>query len=97
MRQLGKARAKPHDPEPSVEELSGGSTLQRYQQEILPRLADVPLPEIERATGLSNGGCSRIRRGLQIPNPRHWAALAALAGTARTGPSLTRSAGVVSP
>jgi CRISPR-associated endonuclease Cas1 len=97
MRQLGKARAKPHDPEPSVEELSGGWSLQRYRQEILPGLADLPLPEIERSTGLSNATCSRLRRGLQIPNPRHWAALATLAEIARTGPSLARSAGVVSP
>ena len=80
MRQLGKARAKPHDPKPSVEELSGGWTLQRYQQEILPGLADLNLPEIERSTGLSNAACSRLRRGLQMPNPRHWAALATLAG-----------------
>ena len=97
MRQLGKARAKPHDPKPSLEELSGGCTLERYQSDILPGLAHVPLADIERATGLSNGGCSRLRRGLQVPNPKHWAALAALARAARTGPSLARSAGVVSP
>jgi len=73
MRQLGDARAKPPgDAKPTVEELSGGWTLQQYRTEILPILAGIPLPEIERATGLSNGTCSRVRRGLQIPNPKHW-------------------------
>jgi hypothetical protein len=81
MRQLGNARAKPPGPaKPSVEQLSGGWTFEQYQTRILPALRPIPLPEIERATGLSNATCSRVRRGLQIPNPRHWAALAALAG-----------------
>jgi CRISPR-associated endonuclease Cas1 len=80
MRQLGLARAKPREPKPTIEDVSGGYTLEQYQEQILPRLAAVSLPAIERATGLSNGNCSRLRRGLQIPNPRHWAALATLAG-----------------
>ena len=79
MRQLGLARGKPRDPKPRVEQVSGGITLEQYQTVILPRLASVPLTEIEPATGLSNSTCSRLRRGLQIPNPKHWAALAALA------------------
>jgi hypothetical protein len=79
MRQLGKARANPPGPaKPTIEQLSGGWTLERYQTEILPGLARIPLPDMERVTGLSNATCSRVRRGLQIPNPRHWAALAAL-------------------
>ena len=69
MRQLGLARAKPRDPKPRVEQLSGGITFARYETVILPGLAEVPLPEIERATGLSNSTCSRLRRGLQIPKP----------------------------
>jgi len=80
MRQLGEGRrgqAKPS--RPSVEELSGGISLGRFQTEILPGLAGLPLPEIERATGLSNATCSRLTRGLQLPNPKHWRALAALA------------------
>jgi CRISPR-associated endonuclease Cas1 len=80
MRQLGKARAKPIRPaKQTIEELSGGWTLEQYQNEILPGLAGVPLPEIERATGLSNASCSRVTRGLQIPNPRWWNILAELA------------------
>jgi CRISPR-associated endonuclease Cas1 len=82
MRQLGTARAKPAVPgKRTDEELSGGWTLQQYQTKILPALADVPLPVIERATGLSNATCSRLRRGLQVPNPRHWAALVRLVAT----------------
>jgi len=80
MRQLGKARAaEPIPQKPTVEELSGGWTLQQYQDEILPGLAGLQLPVIERATGLSNATCSRLTRGLQLPNPKHWRALAALA------------------
>jgi hypothetical protein len=81
MRQLGKARAKPPGPaKPTVEQLSGGWTFEQYQTRILPALRPIPLPEMERATGLSNATCSRVRRGLQVPKPRHWAALANLAG-----------------
>jgi len=80
MRQLGEGRRGQAEPaRPSVEELSGGISLGRYQTEILPGLAGLPLPEIERATGLSNATCSRLTRGLQLPNPKHWRALAALA------------------
>jgi CRISPR-associated endonuclease Cas1 len=79
MRQLGLARAKPKPATPTTEQHSGGITLQQYQAQVLPRLAGIPLPELERATGLSNASCSRLARGLQIPHPRHWAALAALA------------------
>jgi hypothetical protein len=67
-------------PKPTAEELSGGWTFEQYQTQILPALAPFSLPEMERATGLSNATCSRARRGLQVPNPRHWAALATLAG-----------------
>ncbi len=80
VRQLGKTRAKPPAvrARPRVEELSGGWTLKQYQEEILPGLRGIALPEIERATGLANASCSRITRGLQVPNPKHWPALAEL-------------------
>jgi CRISPR-associated endonuclease Cas1 len=85
LRQLGKARAKPPAPaKPTVEKVSGGWTFEQYQTQILPALAPFSLPEMERATGLSNATCSRVRRGLQVPNPRHWAALADLAGVFRS-------------
>lgn len=31
------------------------------------------------ATGLTNASCSLIRRGLTVPHPRHWEAMADLA------------------
>ena len=43
--------------------------MQHYQEHILPGLADTSLLDIEKATGLSNPTCSRLKRGLQIPEP----------------------------
>jgi hypothetical protein len=54
-------------------------TEQQFFEEVLPRLIEVPLSKIERATGLSNSSCSRIRSGRMTPHPRHWDALARLA------------------
>ena len=55
-------------------------TEQQLYEEVLPRLAEVPLSKLERATGLSNSSCSRIRSGKMTPHPRHWDTLAKLAG-----------------
>jgi hypothetical protein len=52
---------------------------QQLYEQVLPRLAHVSLSKIERATGLSNSSCSRIRSGRMTPHPRHWDALAELA------------------
>jgi hypothetical protein len=52
---------------------------QQLYEEVMPRLAEVPLSKIERATGLSNSACSRIRSGRMTPHPRHWDTLAELA------------------
>jgi ribosomal protein L37E len=80
LQQVNGNKTRPPQPvKPSTEELSGGWTLKGYQTEILPGLADVSLRDIERATGLCNSTCSRLKRGIQIPNPKHWAALAQLA------------------
>ncbi len=53
-------------------------TPERYQTEILPRLAALPLSALAAATGLSLSACSRIRSGKLTPHRRHWAALLAL-------------------
>jgi CRISPR-associated endonuclease Cas1 len=45
---------------------------QAFRREILPHLHGVPLTTMARATGLSRGYCSFIRRGVRIPHPRHW-------------------------
>ena len=77
--QANATRTKHEKPaKPTEAERSGGWTLEQYRTVILPGLADISLRDIERATGLSNPTCSRLKRGLQIPNPKHWSPLAAL-------------------
>lgn len=49
-----------------------------FTDQILPTLQSVPLSDMAEATGLSLGYCSFIRRGLKVPHPRHWSALAAM-------------------
>jgi hypothetical protein len=49
--------------------------LSSFQREILPRIQDVPLSRLQRATGLSLRYVSLIRRGERTPHPRHWQAL----------------------
>ncbi len=49
-----------------------------FTAEILLALHDVSAGEMARVTGLSAGYCSMIKRGLRIPHPRHWEALASL-------------------
>jgi CRISPR-associated endonuclease Cas1 len=46
-----------------------------FEREILPALQRVPLSDLVRATGLTAGYLSQIRRGEKTPHPRHWAAL----------------------
>lgn len=45
-----------------------------FVRDIQPRLQAIPLSAISKATGLSRGYASMIRRGLYVPHPRHWAA-----------------------
>ena len=49
-----------------------GVTEQELHEDVLPALASVSLGQMQRATGLSNSSCSRIRAGLMTPHPRHW-------------------------
>jgi hypothetical protein len=46
-----------------------------FKREILPMIQGVPLSDLVRATGLSQGYLSQIRRGEKMPHPRHWSAL----------------------
>jgi hypothetical protein len=46
-----------------------------FWSEIQPRLREISLSEMMRATGLSLRYCSLIRRGLYVPHPRHWTTL----------------------
>jgi hypothetical protein len=46
-----------------------------FKREVAPKLDAFSLKEIGDATGLSLGGCSRVRAGAKVPHPRHWKAL----------------------
>jgi hypothetical protein len=46
-----------------------------FQRDILPLIQDIPLSQLQRATGLSLRYVSLIRRGERTPHPRHWQAL----------------------
>jgi hypothetical protein len=90
--QTVEARAKRHESLVAAKaaerewEVGGGYsaiTEQQLYEQVLPGLKDIPLSKIERATGLSNSSCSRIRRGNMTPHPRHWDALAMLSNTYR--------------
>ncbi len=54
---------------------------EEYRQDNLPGLQDVPLSMMMEATGLSLRYCSLMRRGEEVPHPRHWEALADLGET----------------
>ncbi len=53
-------------------------TEKELRDRVLPALGAVSLNLMQQATGLANSSCSRIRRGLMTPHPRHWQALALL-------------------
>jgi CRISPR-associated endonuclease Cas1 len=43
-----------------------------FVAEILPSIRSVSARALSRATGLSVGYCSDIKKGLAVPHPRHW-------------------------
>ncbi len=49
-----------------------------FARDIQPRIQGLPLSKIMEATGLSLRYSSLIRRGMKVPHPRHWQALANL-------------------
>lgn len=56
-------------------------------------LHDVPLRAMVNATGLRQGYCSFVRRGLYVPHRRHWAALEVLANQADAANEVERLGG----
>jgi hypothetical protein len=60
-------------------ENQSGADPEVFRREILPQLQGVSLGVMAKATGLSEGYCSFIRRGLKVPHSRHWEALRGLA------------------
>jgi CRISP-associated protein Cas1 len=75
---------------PILAELSGvdcpfddtpnGLTLSWWQEVVGPALSQVTTTAVRQATGLSKSQAVKVRRGLHVPNPKHWRTLAALAG-----------------
>jgi hypothetical protein len=61
-------------------EAPGALDVTWWREVVVPRLASVSTVAIGQATGLSKGQCSKVRRGLNVPNPGHWPVLAELAG-----------------
>jgi hypothetical protein len=59
-----------------------GHDVAPYVQQIQPHLAQLPLAQMRRATGLGETYCLQLKRGAVIPHPMHWEALAELAGVA---------------
>jgi CRISPR-associated endonuclease Cas1 len=55
-------------------------TQEEYRARVAPALAGIALRRLMDATGLSNASCSKIRRGLTTPHPRHWEPLARVVG-----------------
>ena len=55
-----------------------GMSREHYVRTVVPALASVKLSALMAATGLTNASCSLIRRGVTVPHPRHWEALANL-------------------
>jgi hypothetical protein len=52
---------------------------------ILEAIQGMPISELIRATGLSRPYCEKIRRGLAVPHPRHWLALAGIIAPIQQG------------
>jgi len=55
-----------------------GLNEETYMRRIQPRLADVTVPEIRAALGVSKSYATNIRSGNRLPHPRHWRTLAGL-------------------
>jgi hypothetical protein len=51
-----------------------------YLRRIQPRLANVTVPAIRAALGVSKSYATSIRSGNRLPHPRHWQLLAGLGG-----------------
>jgi hypothetical protein len=51
-----------------------------YSEKIQPRLAEVTVPAISTALGISEPYATAIRAGKRRPHPRHWVRLARLVG-----------------
>jgi CRISPR-associated endonuclease Cas1 len=48
-----------------------------YQRQILPRVQQIPVPQLMKVTGLSQFHCWKVRKGERRLHARHWAAIVA--------------------
>jgi hypothetical protein len=55
---------------------------ERFVRDILPRLRDLSIMGIVKATGFPPRYASLVKRGLHVPHPVHYEALARLLGAA---------------
>lgn len=61
-------------------------TEQVYREQIQPRLASIPVGIIASALDVSQPYATHLRKGKYTPHPRHWQALARLAGVCTPPP-----------
>jgi CRISPR-associated endonuclease Cas1 len=73
-RKVGAANAKRKREAAEWERTNEKPDPEVFTREILPLLENVPLTQMERATGLSKRSCSRIKHGW-VPHAMHWARL----------------------
>lgn len=86
-RKKGARNATHHEENARWEREHGGRIdAEQFTNEILPGLRGAPLGVLMKRTGLSLRYCSLIRRGVQVPHPRHWPALTELAAGATRMP-----------
>jgi hypothetical protein len=78
-RRLGKANTRRRDEAAAWDAENERPDPEIFRREILPGLADIPIPTLVRATGLSKRYVWLIRRGGYVPHPRHWEALQKIA------------------
>jgi len=78
--QRGSRNAAHHHANAAWEEIGTDSVSdpEAFTRDILPCLQATPLKAMAEATGLSQGYCSFIRRGIRVPHRRHWHTLATL-------------------
>jgi len=65
-------------------------TEEMYRREIRPRLAQVTVPTVRAALGVSKSYATDVRSGRRLPHPRHWQALAQLLRIAATDHGSTK-------
>ena len=58
-------------------------TRETYREGIWPRLSKVTVPNLARTMRVSESYATKVRKGLHVPHPRHWQALAELAGVSQ--------------